>query len=182
MTTMTPSLSRFLERLDRTQDAETRDDLFLKLALWVERSFVAHRSEGDEQLQSSELPPELLALRLPDADGRELAAWLTGKLSSAIDRDGALSAMTMLPGSMVFPPLLAVLMNARAAATSWNDGQVSRMFDTLSFRAAKEYAPADLPAFREALRSWSIGRSSRVLDLASRLLEKCTSLQTAAGQ
>lgn len=181
MTIMTPLLSQYLQRLEGTQDAAQRDELFLGLMLWVERSFVAHGSPGDQQLQRSELPSELLSLRLTDTDGLDLATWLGMQLGSASHRDGALASLTALPGSMSVRPLMATLLSEQAAATSWSDGHVSRVLDTLLFRVGEADAPSDLPAFQDAVRWWSTGRSSQVLELASRLLSRCSGLRAGRG-
>jgi hypothetical protein len=173
---MTPVLDRYLEGLNKAEEGEQRDDFFLRLALWIERSFVAHRSPGDEQLQASELPKELLDFQLLESDGRELAVWLADKLSVPSLRGGALDAMRMLPGQMIVPLLSSVLLKEPGQGPTWSDREVISMLDTLLFRVTKEDAPKDLTALQAALRRWSLGRDARAEELAKRLLDNCTSM------
>jgi hypothetical protein len=175
---MIPILQNYIDGLDKVEPGEQLDEFFLKLALWVERSFVANRSTGDEQLQTSELPRELLECQLSELDGRELGVWLVGKLSTAEYRDGALDAMRMLPGHLIAPLLSSVIINESSRGPKWSDRQVSSMLDTLSFRLSKETTPRDLAAFQAALSRWSIGRNARIRELTKQLREKCERIAT----
>lgn len=167
-----------IDRIDRASDPDAVDDLFLKLGLWVERSFVLNRSTGDEELQQRELSTEMLQSQLTPEQGKDLTSWLSSKLTDPSRRSGALWTLAHFPGDHVIRPLLRVVTMEPRQAASWKDSDVESLLRTMAFRIGETTLPENVSTLSDALVQWVEGRGTKARELADDLVAKCKDLRS----